>query len=127
MIFAVCRPGNSTESQVYLALQILCGFSVEEIANAFLPKTETIKKRLQRARDQFRKEGFGIKKLNASEIQQLLDTILTTLYLLFNEGYFSETDNQVIKKDFCSEAIRLTLVLTNNPFTNPIRCLLCWL
>src|SRR5690606_7499352 len=50
MIFAVCNPANSNESQICLALQILCGFSVEEIANAFLTKTETIKKRLQRAR-----------------------------------------------------------------------------
>jgi RNA polymerase sigma factor (sigma-70 family) len=46
MIFAVCNPGNSTEAQICLALQILCGFSVEEIANAFLTKPETIKKRL---------------------------------------------------------------------------------
>lgn len=48
MIFAVCNPINSNEAQICLALQILCGFSVEEIANAFLSKKETIKKRLLR-------------------------------------------------------------------------------
>ncbi len=45
MIFAVCDPVNSVEAQVCLALQILCGFSIEEIANAFLSKKETIKKK----------------------------------------------------------------------------------
>src|SRR5690606_22971338 len=58
MIFAVCNPSNTQEGQICLALQILCGFSVEEIANAFLAKTETIKKRLQRARTRLRNDNF---------------------------------------------------------------------
>ena len=44
MIFAVCNPANNPESQIALALQIICGFSVEDIDNAFLTKSETIKK-----------------------------------------------------------------------------------
>jgi len=118
MIFAVCNPANSTEAQICLALQILCGFSMEEIANAFLTKTETIKKRLQRARNNLRNDNFQIKELNEIEIQSRLDKVLRTLYLLFNEGYFSKTNNHLIRKDFCSEAIRLTLVLTENKLTN---------
>src|SRR5690606_31052706 len=47
-----------------------------------------------------------------------LDTVLKTLYLLFNEGYFSKINNQLIRKELCSEAARLTLVLTENPLTN---------
>ena len=118
MIFAVCNPGNSPEAQICLALQILCGFSVEEIANAFLSKTETIRKRLQRARNNLRNDSFQIKTLTESDIVLRLDTALKTLYLLFNEGYFSKTNNQLIRKELCSEAIRLTLVLTENPLTN---------
>jgi len=117
MIFAVCNPATSTESQVCLALQILCGFSLDEIANAFLTKTETIKKRLTRARSRLRKERFTVKKLNASEMQQRLDTVLTTLYLLFNEGYFSKTSDHVTRKDLCSEAVRLMLLLVRNEWT----------
>ncbi|MEJ2901079.1 DUF6596 domain-containing protein [Pedobacter panaciterrae] len=117
MIFAVCNPGNPMENQICLALQILCGFSVGEIANAFLTKTETIKKRLLRARNQLRKDHFRIKELNEKEIRQRLETVLRTLYLLFNEGYFSKTNNQLIRKDLCSEATRLALVLTDNPLT----------
>ena len=118
MIFAVCNPANSNESQICLALQILCGFSVEEIANAFLTRTETIKKRLQRARNHLRNDNFQIESLNETEIKSRLETVLKTLYLLFNEGYFSKTNNKQIRIELCSEATRLTLLLTENPLTN---------
>ena len=118
MIFAVCNPANSREAQISLALQVLCGFSVEEIANAFLSKTETIKKRLLRARANLRKDNFQIRQLQENTIQSRLDVVLRTLYLLFNEGYFSRSNNHLIRKDLCSEAIRLALVLTENPLTN---------
>lgn len=118
MIFAICNPVNSDEAQICLALQILCGFSVEEIANAFLTNKEAIKKRLYRARTNLRDDNFQIRILNQAEIQSRLGTVLKTLYLLFNEGYFSKTNSQLIRKDLCSEAIRLTLILTENPLTN---------
>lgn len=118
MIFAVCNPANSNESQICLALQILCGFNVEEISNAFLTKTETIKKRLQRARTHLRNDNFQIKSLSETEIKSRLKTVLKTLYLLFNEGYFSKTNNKQIRIELCSEATRLTLLLTENPLTN---------
>ncbi len=118
MIFAVCNPINSIEAQIAVALQILCGFSIEEIANAFLTKTEVIKKRLLRARANLRNENFQIRTLSETEIKSRLDTVLKTLYLLFNEGYFSKNNNQLIRKELCEEAIRLTLVLTENSLTN---------
>ena len=131
MIFTVCHPCNAPESQISLALQILCGFSVEEIANAFLTHPETIKKRLQRARANLADDHFLIRALSESEITQRLDTVLKTLYLLFNEGYFSKTNDQLIRKDLCSEAIRLTLLLTNNaatstPNANALLALMCF-
>lgn len=118
MIFAVCNPANNSENQIALALQILCGFSVEEIANAFLSKRETIKKRLQRARNNLRNTDFQIKSLTKAEIQSRQGTVLKTLYLLFNEGYFSKSSNQFIRKELCSEAMRLNLLLTENSLTN---------
>lgn len=118
MIFAVSNPTNSIEAQISLALQILCGFSVEEIANAFLTNRETIKKRLQRARNNLRNNNFKINGLTETDIKTRLDTVLKTLYLLFNEGYFSKTNNQLIRKELCSEAVRLTLLLTENQLTN---------
>ena len=114
-----------------MALQILCGFSVEEIANALLSKTETIKKRLQRARETLRTNKFHLKTLSRQDIQLRLDLVLTKLYLLFNEGYFSNTGNFLVRKDLCLEAIRLALILTdhgltNTPQSNALLALMCF-
>src|SRR5690606_117705 len=100
------------------ALQILCGFSVDEIAGAFLSKSETIKKRLVRARQNLRNNHFEIKNLSEKAVRSRLDTVLKTLYLLFSEGYFSKSNNQLIRKDFCFEAILLAPVLTRYPLIN---------
>lgn len=122
MIFTVCNPVNPKEAQICLALQILCGFSIAEIADAFLTKTETIKKRLQRAKNKLRGEGFPISQLSSSELTLRLDTVLKTLYLLFSEGYFSGTGKQLIRRDLCTEAMRLTLLLVENPQTSTDQC-----
>lgn len=131
MIFAVCNPANSTQAQISLALQILCGFSVEQIADAFLTKKETIKKRLLRARTNLRNDNFEIEALKEDTIRSRLDTVLRTLYLLFNEGYSSKSNSQLIRKDLCLEAIRLTLILIENPLTdtpetNALLALMCY-
>ncbi|UZJ63905.1 hypothetical protein OKW96_16025 [Sphingobacterium sp. KU25419] len=83
-----------------------------------MTKKETIKKRLHRARVQLRNDNFKIQPLSELEIQSRLDTVLKMLYLLFNEGYFSITGNQTVRKELCSEAVRLMLVLTENSLTN---------
>ncbi|MGX5687441.1 RNA polymerase sigma factor [Arcticibacter tournemirensis] len=131
MIFVICDPVNSPSAQICLSLQILCGFSVEEIAHAFLSNVETIKKRLQRARINLRSNGFQLRKPGEKEINARLDTVLKTLYLLFNEGYFSQNEDQFIRKDLCSEAIRLTLVLvedkrTSKPQVSALLALMCF-
>lgn len=131
MIFAVCNPVNSPESQICLALQILCGFSVDEIANAFLTNRETIKKRLQRARAHLRSNSFSLKELQPAHIRDRLDTVLKTIYLLFNEGYYSQSYKAAIRKDLCAEAMRLALFLTENkqtctPAVNALLALMCY-
>lgn len=118
MIFAICNPINSKESQICLALQVLGGFSIDEIANAFLSNRETIKKRLQRARANLRKERNILKQLTDIQIKHRLEVVYKTIYLLFNEGYYSKSGSVFIKKELCAEAIRLTFILLNNPLTN---------
>jgi RNA polymerase sigma-70 factor (ECF subfamily) len=56
MLFAICHPSIPTEAQIGLALRILCGFGINEIANAFLTNNETINKRLSRAKEKLRTE-----------------------------------------------------------------------
>src|SRR5450432_426254 len=96
MLFAVCHPSISAEAQIGLALRILCGFGINEIADAFLTNKETINKRLFRAKEKLREEKVPIEFPNEDEIIKRLDTVLTTLYLLFNEGYYSESQDTVL-------------------------------
>lgn len=118
MLFTICHPSIPVEAQIGLALRILCGFGIDEIANAFLSNRETIGKRLMRAKEKLRSEKIEIRLPGDQEIDQRLDSVLTTLYLLFNEGYYSETEDSVLREDFCIEAMRLTYMLIENPKTN---------
>jgi RNA polymerase sigma-70 factor (ECF subfamily) len=131
MLFAVCHPAISTEAQIGLALRILCGFGIEEIANAFLTNKENINKRLSRAREKLRKEKAVIEFPGKNEINKRLDAVLLTLYLLFSEGYYSESNNDVLREDLCHEAMQLTQLLlenetTNQPEVNALMALMCF-
>lgn len=131
MLFAICHPSISTEAQIGLALRILCGFGINEIATAFLTNNETINKRLSRAKEKLRTEKVAIVFPEKKEINARLETVLTTLYLLFNEGYYSESDNNVLRKDLCEEAMRLIFMLieneqTNQPQVNALYSLMCF-
>lgn len=117
MLFTICDPSLSPESQTGLALRILCGFGIDEIANAFLTSKETINKRLFRARQKLREQNMEIAMPPEEAIPQRLEPVLATIYLLFNEGYYSETDNDVIREELCLEAIRLGYLLLQNPAT----------
>mgnify|MGYP001206614825 CR=1 FL=1 len=117
MIFAICQPSIPAEAQIGLALRILCGFGIEEIATAFLTSKETINKRLFRAKEKLREENVKIEFPGKHEIPNRLDTVLTTLYLLFNEGYYSLSQDTALRKDLCLEAMRLTHLLAENELT----------
>ncbi len=118
MMFAICHPSISSEAQIGLSLNILCGFGAEEIADAFLSTKETIYKRLARAKEKLRTEKIKIELPEQSQIEKRLETVLTTMYLLFNEGYHSISQDATLRKDLCLEAIRLTFLLTENESTN---------
>jgi len=131
MLFAICHPSIPTESQIGLALRILCGFGINEIANAFLTNNETINKRLFRAKEKLRAEKVKIEFPDKPEIRNRLETVLTTLYLFFSEGYYSESDDMILREDLCEEAMRLTFMLigneqTNLPAVNALFSLMCF-
>lgn len=118
MMFAICHPSIPAEAQVGLSLRILCGFGIDEIADAFLSNKETINKRLFRAKEKLREEKIKIEFPNEVEIHQRLENVLTTIYLLFNEGYYSVSQNNTLRKELCYEAMRLCGMLTENTETN---------
>ncbi|MDB5126245.1 DUF6596 domain-containing protein [Mucilaginibacter sp.] len=118
MMFAICHPSIPVNAQIGLSLRILCGFGIEEIADAFLTNKETINKRLFRAKETLRIEKVKIEFPNKQEINKRLEAVLITLYLLFNEGYYSSSQNIPLRQDLCLEAMRLTHLLIQNPSTN---------
>jgi len=131
MMFAICHPIIPEEAQISLVLRILCGFGVEEIASAFLTSKETVNKRLFRAREKLRQEKVQIEFPGDEEIDKRLDTILTALYLLYSEGYYSESQDLILREDLCGEAMRLTLLLienekTNLPQVNALYAMMCF-
>ena len=131
MLFAICTPVIASEAQIGLALRILCGFGIDEIAEAFLSNKETINKRLFRAKEKLRTEKVKMEMPPENEIDNRLDNVLHVIYLLFSEGYYSKTQNQILRKELCIEALRLALMLTeyektNLPKTNALIALMCF-
>lgn len=118
MMFAICNPCINSESQISLSLSLLCGFGIDEIADALLTTKDITYKRLSRAKEKLRLEKIKIEMPPISELSNRLENVLSTLYLLFSEGYYSASQNISLKKDFCLEAIRLNLMLVENDKTN---------
>jgi RNA polymerase sigma factor (sigma-70 family) len=121
MMFAICQPAITTEAQVGLSLRILCGFGIDEIADAFLTSKDTINKRLMRARQKLREANIQLEIPAANEIDARLDAVLMTIYLLFNEGYYSASANSILRKDLCLEAMHLCHMLIENKQTNKLK------
>ncbi|NOQ71935.1 MAG: RNA polymerase subunit sigma [Crocinitomix sp.] len=131
MLFAVCNPLLSNEAQIGLALRILCGFGVDEIASALLTTKATINKRLYRAKEKFREAKIELVMPADEEINERLSSVLSVIYLLYNEGYYSASSDKAMRKDLCFEAMRLLLVLinnlqTNDPIANALLALFCF-
>ncbi|GCC52281.1 sigma-70 family RNA polymerase sigma factor [Chryseotalea sanaruensis] len=118
MMFVCCHPLLAEETQVALILKTLCGFSIAEIASAFLTSEETISKRLFRGREKFREEKITFDLPVEKELPERLESVLTAIYLLFNEGYHATHVAGIIRDDLVEEALRLGNLLRYNTSTD---------
>jgi len=118
MLFMGCHPALSTEMQITLLLKTLAGFSVSEIAHAFLLSDATIAQRIVRAKRTIREKNIIFKLPDETIFSQRLHTVLMVIYLLFSEGYKASEGNQLIRNDLCYEAIRLCELLLGHPQGN---------
>lgn len=131
MIFACCHPSIPPDSQVALTLKIVGGFSVAEIAAAYLANGDAIAKMLTRAKSRLREASVQPDIPVANDISTRLDAVLKVLYLMFNEGYGASGGDELIRRDLCFEAIRLaevlsTHVVTASPKTHAATALFCF-
>ncbi len=115
MIFACCRDELPPESQIALALKILCGFSVAEIARALLTSESSVKKRIYRAKQRLTADPTPFEVPDGEALTERLESVHNVLYLLFNEGYNSQHPDELIRRDLCEEAIRLCHQLSEHP------------
>jgi RNA polymerase sigma-70 factor (ECF subfamily) len=115
LMFVCCHPAIPAEAQVALALKTLCGFSVAEIGHAFLTTEAAIAKRLTRAKQKIHQARIPFEIPAGGELAQRLDSVLQSLYLLFNEGYKASSGENLVRQELCEEAIRLAELLVQHP------------
>ena len=115
MMFASCHPSLARENQVAFTLKTLCGFGNSEIARALLVGEETVKKRLQRARQHLIDQQIALDPPVSEELAARLDAVHQVLYLLFNEGHSASAGDTAIRADLCEEAARLCHLLCTHP------------
>jgi RNA polymerase sigma-70 factor (ECF subfamily) len=130
MMFSCCHPRLPEEAQVALMLHILCGFSVSEVASAFVSTHAAMEKRITRAK----KVLAASKKLfdiaNSEDFAARLPAVHRALYLLFNEGYHGASPESAVRAELCHEAMRLAAMLREHPLastpaTHALSALMC--
>src|SRR6059058_3334821 len=114
MMFVCCHPVIPPEAQVALALKTLCGFSVTEISRAFLTTEAAVAKRLTRAKQKVQEAHVPFEIPVGDEMARRLESVLHSLYLLFNEGYKASSGENLVREELCDEAIRLTQLLARH-------------
>ena len=107
LIFICCHPAISIENRVALSLKLLMGFKTEEIAKALLQKNKTIEQRITRAKSNITKLNLAFELPEESELRERIDSVLLVIYLIFNEGYCSNSSGHPLNSELCDQAIFL--------------------
>lgn len=115
MMFSCCHPQLAEEAQVALVLHILCGFSVGEVASAFVSGHSAVEKRITRAKKVLAESQRLFDVDVPGELADRLPAVQRALYLLFNEGYHGASPEFAVRADLCREAMRLTAILLEHP------------
>ena len=111
LIFTCCHPALPAEARVPLTLREVCGLTTEEIARAFLSSPSTIAQRIVRAKAKIRDAKIPYEVPSQEELPERLETVLSVIYLVFNEGYSASSGETVTRADLSNEAIRLGRLL----------------
>jgi len=118
MMFSCCQPRLPEEAQVALVLHILCGFSVGEVANAFVSNQSAMEKRIARAKKVLANSKKLFDVADGADLAARLPAVHRALYLLFNEGYHGASAESSIRAELCHEAMRLAALLREHPSTS---------
>ena len=115
MMFSCCHPRLSEPVQVALILNILCGFSVDEIASACLSGHAAVEKRITRGKKVLAESRHLFDTAVPADFSARLPAVQRALYLLFNEGYHGASPEASVRLELCNQAIGMTAVLLQHP------------
>jgi RNA polymerase sigma-70 factor (ECF subfamily) len=107
LIFTCCHPALDEKSRVALTLRTLGGLTTDEIARAYLDRSATMGQRLARARSKISKAGIPFEIPDGEALEERINSVLSVIYLIFNEGYAASSGDDPIRIDLCDEAIFL--------------------
>ena len=119
MMLMCCHPALPQDARVALSLKTVGGFSVREIARAFLADEATIAQRLVRAKRQIRDSGIRFELPAAQDLTARMGSALEVVYLMFNEGYAAQSGEDLVRHDLCGEALRLGRLLAASSVGTP--------
>ena len=112
LIFTCCHPALKPDAQVALTLREVCGLTTEEVSSAFLVPPSTVAQRIVRAKSKIRDARIPYQVPSRDELAERLDSVLSVIYLVFNEGYSASAGRSLTRHDLSGEAIRLGRLLT---------------
>lgn len=115
MMFSCCHPRLPEESQVMLVLHILCGFSISEVAGAFVTSYTAVEKRIPRAKKVLARSKTLFDMQSPAEFSSRLHAVQRALYLLFNEGYHGASAECAVRVELCQEAMHLAAMVLQHP------------
>ena len=118
LLFTICNDQLKKEDQLAFMLKSISGFGNKEIANALLISEEGLKKRISRSRQFITSHNLKFEWPSKFEIPSRRTQVHKVLYLLFNEGFYSSKKGQVVRKELCIEAMRLTKFLSEHEYGN---------
>jgi RNA polymerase sigma-70 factor (ECF subfamily) len=111
LLFICCHPELPATQQIALALRIVSGLSVKEIARAFLVSESAMEQRITRAKRRIAAAGVPFETPGAVERAERLAVVAAMIYLVFNEGYSASSGDEHVRVSLCEEAIRLARLL----------------
>ncbi len=111
LIFTCCHPALDKKSQIALTLRTIGGLKVDEIAKAYLVNKETMAQRLVRAKRKIKLAKIPYDIPTSNQITERIDVVLSVIYLIFNEGYFSSNSTGQIRTNLSNEALRMIRIL----------------
>jgi RNA polymerase sigma-70 factor, ECF subfamily len=111
LLFICCHPDLPATQQIALALRIVSGLSVKQIARAFLVSEAAMEQRITRAKMRVARAGVPFETPGAVERSERLAAVAAMIYLIFNEGYSASGETSEIRMPLCEEAIRLARLL----------------